>query len=92
MSTNPIFNYKSVLMWALQAQTGERMVYAHRSHSGLTATPELDYTEAYKAHDAGLVFLCQRRVERGWDYEATRISLATAKLLRVGPAGRGMPS
>ena len=41
---------------------------------------------AMLAHEAGLVFLAQRRLRNTntWHYEATRISAPTAKVLRLG--------
>jgi hypothetical protein len=71
-----------VLLWAKGAETGQRVVYAHR-------TPyEIEYQlkmrllhSAMQAHEAGLVFLAQRRKGDGFDYEATRISRPVAKKL-----------
>jgi hypothetical protein len=71
-----------VLLWAKGAETGQRVVYAHR-------TPyEIEYGmkghllhSAMEAHLAGLVFLAQRRRNGGYDYEATRISRPVAKKL-----------
>jgi hypothetical protein len=77
-------------MWALAAKTGERIIYAHRAHSAVSAEPDLVRTDAFRAHTEGLVFLAQRRTKHGWDYEATRISPKTSKVLALGADRRGI--
>ena len=71
--------------WASRAQPGERVVYCIWD---TRLQMEMEHREALisamKAHDRGLVFLAQRRCHgRLIQYEATRISTATAVRLRV---------
>jgi hypothetical protein len=72
------------MVWADNAPVGKRVVYAHRK-DGTDKPPTTSYSlaSAFRAHKAGLVFIAQRRKPSGWDYEATRISQETAKVLRL---------
>lgn len=78
----PMLNFVNVQTWARGAQIGQRLVYARRTPSMSGWPPNL--LTAYNSHQMGLVFLAQRRDGRDIVYEATRISLATAKILKIG--------
>lgn len=69
-----------VYRWAQTARAGQRVVYA-RHRLGDPYGPD-NLGPAYNAHLSGLVFLAQRRIPGGFEYEATRISPEVAKRLR----------
>ena len=66
----------NVYEWSLNAKVGECIVY----HGG--GSPNLKVQEAaLRAHEAGTVFLFQRRRETGFTYCAVRISPECKKAL-----------
>lgn len=76
--------------WVNGAKPGDRIVY-HCGHLDNTRT-EVGF-EALKAHNLGLVFLCQKRRNwegGGFDYIAVRLSREAAEKLglSVGAADR----
>ena len=79
----PVQKNQSVIQWAQTARLGERIVYATRHVQERDPRPGHAMAEARAAHDAGLVFLAQRRRRGGWDYEATRVSVLTARVLGI---------
>lgn len=81
MSTHTIHN---VFPWAKTALPGERIVYATRKAVGNAPFPGSALESAWKAHDAGLVFLAQRsNGAGGYEYEATRVSPQVARFLGI---------
>lgn len=75
-----------VLDWAAQAAVGDSVTYTKRT--GNEYSDPIGLQTAYAAHEKGLVFLQQRRVQGyngAFEYEAIRISRETAKLLGVLP-------
>ncbi len=71
--------------WALKAEIGDSLEYAfiHEGDGPYRDKHARMLHSAMNASDAGLVFLAQKRVPRGFVYVATRISRPTAKLLRL---------
>lgn len=81
----------NVLKWATTAQIGERVIYGHRPVFGHPSDEvAVAMRTAMMAHNDGLVFLAQRRLDGTLYYEATRISALCAEKLGlnkfVGPA------
>lgn len=71
----------NVLEWAFQAEPGERIEYHRGRGHGMIGTVG---ASALQAHQKGLVFLAQRRLGmEDYVYQATRISMRTAKHLKL---------
>jgi hypothetical protein len=73
----------NVLEWAREAQIGQQLVYCSRTADKPYSFLPGEMRTARMAHNAGLVFLAQRRVDDVIEYTATRISTPAAKALRL---------
>lgn len=76
---NNVVPVLSLYRWALNAKTGEKLVY----HRGPAFSLPYRYAEeGHRANREGLVFLAQRPLSPGmYTWEATRITQRCAKLL-----------
>ena len=72
-----------VLKWALEADIGARVVYHRERVRGKISPLGTVGATALADHEAGLVFLAQRRVDGFFQYEARRISTPCARALRL---------
>lgn len=74
----------NVYAWALDAEIGDSLVYANkRAEEEVTLSTRASLNTAFKAHEEGLVFLCQERRGEAFDYIAQRISAPTARILKL---------
>lgn len=76
--------------WAATAPVGKRVTYAlrHDAERCVDHKHALSMASAQKAHEAGLVFIAQRRAWGKMLYECTRISRPTALILKLVEPGR----